>query len=84
MSRDTTSRQSDETPEETRAFLSFLDRRHTIAPDGASRLSANGAHLWMAGWTTLRVAHAPNHRPSAAHNPIKPFVVRIAVCNSTA
>src|SRR5207249_1636998 len=21
----------------------------------------------MAGWTTLRVAHAPTHRPSAAH-----------------
>ncbi len=33
----------------------------------ASRLSAKGAHLWMAGWTTLRVAHAPTHRPSAAH-----------------
>jgi hypothetical protein len=33
----------------------------------ASRLSAERAHLWMAGWTTLRVAHAPTHRPSAAH-----------------
>ena len=33
----------------------------------ASRLSAEGAHLWMAGWTTLRVAHAPTHRPSAAY-----------------
>lgn len=33
----------------------------------ASRLSAARAHLWMAGWTTLRVAHAPTHRPSAAH-----------------
>jgi len=33
----------------------------------ASRLSAKRAHLWMAGWTTLRVAHAPTHRPSAAH-----------------
>jgi hypothetical protein len=25
-----------------------------------------GVHLWMAGWTTLRVAHAPTRRPSAA------------------
>ena len=33
----------------------------------ASRLTAKGAHLWMAGWTTLQVAHAPTHRPSAAH-----------------
>jgi hypothetical protein len=33
----------------------------------ASRLSACGAHLWMLGWTTLRVAHAPSHRPPAAH-----------------
>ena len=33
----------------------------------ASRLSARGALLWMAGWTTLRVAHASNYRPSAAH-----------------
>ncbi len=33
----------------------------------APRLSAFGAHLWMAGWTTLRVDHAPTHRPSAAH-----------------
>ena len=33
----------------------------------ASRLSACGAPLWMAGWTTLRVAHAPTHRSSAAH-----------------
>ena len=34
----------------------------------ASRLNApGGVHLWMAGWTTLRVAHAPTHRPSAAH-----------------
>ena len=33
----------------------------------ACRLSAKRAHLWMAGWTTLRVAHAPTHRPSAAH-----------------
>ena len=23
----------------------------------------------MAGWTTLRVAHAPTHRPPAAHKP---------------
>ena len=33
----------------------------------ASRLSAKGAHLRMAGRTTLRVAHTPTHRPSAAH-----------------
>ena len=35
----------------------------------ASRLSAKRAHLWMAGWTTLPVDHAPTHRPSAAHKP---------------
>src|SRR5438445_11433090 len=33
----------------------------------ASRLSAERAHLWMAGWTTLQVAHASPHRPPAAH-----------------
>ena len=38
----------------------------------ASRLSAQRAHLWMAGWTTLRVAHAPIHRPSAAHKLHRP------------
>jgi hypothetical protein len=32
----------------------------------ASRLSAEGAQSWMAGWTTLRVTHAPTHGPSAA------------------
>jgi len=37
MSRDTTSRQSEGTPGDTRSFLSFLDRRHTIAPDGYNR-----------------------------------------------
>ena len=48
----------------------------------ASRLSAEGAHLWMAGWTTLRVAHAPTHRPSAARKlhraPPLPVLLKVA------
>ena len=36
-------------------------------PENRIGADTKGAHLWMAGWTTLRVAHPPTHRPLAAH-----------------